>query len=177
MQEILVTAVGAGSVAEAEQLNFAVHRAVGKRLSKTLSYPLGKGDEGGWAPGITDEEALQVVSEEAVRGPGREGQEDPHRLDVAADSLYDEKKGGYYYRSTKKTLSRDEQISFIGELTGPVRPLLHRGPALRGRLRGIRRAPLRRSRGTLIVGDDLYTTDTERLKTGHRERRAPTVSS
>ena len=61
------------SAAEAVQLNLAVHRTVGKRLSKTSHYPLGKGDEGGWAPGITDEEALQVVSESVGAGPGREG--------------------------------------------------------------------------------------------------------
>ena len=116
MQEILVTAVGAGSVAEAEQLNFAVHRSVGRRLAKSLSYPLGRGDEGGWAPGITDEEALLVVSEEAARVQDEKGRKIRVGLDVAADSLYDEKKGGYYYRSTGKTRSREDQISFIGEI-------------------------------------------------------------
>ena len=55
-----------------------------------LNYPLGKGDEGGWAPGITDEQALQVVSEAVAQvqdeGTGGDGRKRAIRmgLDVAA---------------------------------------------------------------------------------------------
>ncbi len=165
MQEILVTAVGAGSVAEAEQLNFAVHRAVGKRLARSLAYPLGRGDEGGWAPGITDEEALLVVSEEAARVQDEKGRRIRVGLDVAADSLYDEKKGGYFYRSTGKTLTRDAQISFMGELSDRFKLFYIEDPLYEDDFEGY--AKLHSSlRDTLVVGDDLYTTDPERLKIG-----------
>ncbi len=165
MQEILVTAVGAGSVAEAEQLNFAVHKAVGRRLAKSLSYPLGRGDEGGWAPGITDEEALQVVSEEAARVQDEKGRKIRVGLDVAADSLYDEKKGGYYYRSTGKTRSREEQMSFIGEICDRFNLFYIEDPMQEDDFDGY--ANLHSAlRDTLIVGDDIYTTNTERLKLG-----------
>ena len=142
MQEILVVPIGAGSVAEAEQLNLAIHRAVGKRLSNILSYPLGKGDEGGWAPGITDEEALLVVSEEVGRVQDDRGKKIRVGLDVAAGSLYDEKKGGYYYRSTGRTLSREQQIAFIGEIRDKFNLMYIEDPLDRGRLRGICKAPL-----------------------------------
>ncbi|MDA4135619.1 MAG: hypothetical protein OK449_01295 [Thaumarchaeota archaeon] len=165
MQEILVVPVGAGTVAEAVQLNLAVHRTVGKRLSKMLSYPLGKGDEGGWAPGITDEEALQVVSESVAQVQDEKGKKMRFGIDVAADSLYDEKKGGYYYRSTKKTLSREEQISFIAELRDRFGLLYIEDPLYERDFEGY--ASLHSSlRGTFIVGDDLYTTDAGLLKTG-----------
>jgi enolase len=165
MQEILVTPIGAGSVAEAEQLNFAVHRAVGKRLSRGLTYPLGKGDEGGWAPGITDEEALLVVSEEVSRVQDEKGRKIRVGLDVAADSLYDEKKGGYFYRSTGKTLSREGQIAFIGEIRDRFNLLFIEDPLYEDDFEGF--AKLHSSlKDTLIVGDDLYTTDPERLRIG-----------
>jgi enolase len=165
MQEILVTAVGAGSVAEAEQLNFAVHRSVGRRLAKSLSYPLGRGDEGGWAPGITDEEALLVVSEEAARVQDEKGRKIRVGLDVAADSLYDEKKGGYYYRSTGKTRSREDQISFIGEICDRFNLFYIEDPMHEDDFDGY--AKLHSAlKNTLIVGDDIYTTDPERLKLG-----------
>ena len=45
-----------------------------------------------------------------------------------------------------------------------------RGPARRGRLRGLRRAD-RRQPGIQIVGDDLFVTNPERLARGHRGRR------
>ena len=169
MQEILVTALGAGSVAQAEQLNFAVHRAVGKRLSKILSYPLGKGDEGGWAPGITDEEALLVVSEEAARVQDENGVKIRIGLDVAADSLYDEKKKSYHFRSTGKTRTRDEQISFIGEIRDKFNLLYIEDPLYEDDFEGY--AQLHSSlKDTLVVGDDLYTTDPERLRIGIESR-------
>jgi enolase len=165
MQEILVTPIGAGSVAEAEQLNLAVHRAVGKRLSKILNYPLGKGDEGGWAPGITDEEALLVVSEEVARIQDERGKKIRVGLDVAADSLYDEESGSYHYRSTGRTLSREQQISFIGEIRDKFNLLYIEDPLHEDDFEGY--AKLHSSlKNTLIVGDDLYTTDPERLKMG-----------
>lgn len=165
MQEILVVPVGARTIAEAVQLNLAVHKMVGKTLSKTLSYPLGKGDEGGWAPGITDEEALRVVSESAAEVSDERGRKVRLGVDVAADSLYDEKKGGYYYRSTKKTLGREEQMSFIGEMRDRFELLYIEDPLFEDDFDGY--ASLHSSlKKTLIVGDDLYTTDEALLKVG-----------
>ncbi|MGA2665159.1 MAG: enolase C-terminal domain-like protein [Nitrososphaerales archaeon] len=167
MQEILVTAVGAESVAEAEALNFAVHKAVGRRLSRSLAYPLGRGDEGGWAPGIADEEALLVVAEEAARVQDEKGRRIRVGLDVAADSLYDGKKGGYFYRSTGKTLSREEQISFIGEIRDRFDLLYIEDPLQEDDFEGFAR--IRAALGsTLVVGDDIYTTNPERLELGMR---------
>jgi len=165
IQEILVVPVGARTVYEAEQLNFAVHGAVGKRLSKKLNYPLGRGDEGGWAPGITDEEALRVVSEEVDRVQDEKGQKIRLGVDIAADSLYNPRKAGYFYRSTGKTLSKDEQISFVSSLRDKFNLLYIEDPLYEDDFDGFAR--LHSSlRDTLIVGDDLYTTDPERLLLG-----------
>ncbi len=165
IQEILVAPVGAGSIAEAAQLNLAVHKRVGKNLAKGLSYPLGKGDEGGWAPGITDEQALQVVSESVAQVQDERGKKIRFGIDVAAGSLYDPKKAGYYYRSTKKTLTREQQISFISDLRDRYDLFYIEDPLNEDDFEGY--ASLHSSlEGTLIVGDDLYTTDTALLETG-----------
>jgi len=165
MQEILVTPVGAKNIREAVQLNLEVHKLVGKKLSRSLSYPLGRGDEGGWSPGITDEQALQVVSEAVTEVRDERKREIRIGLDVAADSLHDEKKGGYYYRSTKKTLTRDAQISFVADLQDRFNLLYIEDPLYEDDFEGYAalHASLKRS---YIVGDDLYTTDPERLKLG-----------
>src|SRR5271169_903668 len=103
-QEILVAPLGARNVREAIEINLKVHKGVGKKLSKMLNYPVGKGDEGGWSPGLTDMEALGVVEEVVGAVQDESGQRMRFGVDVAADCLYDPKKGGYYYRTTKKTL-------------------------------------------------------------------------
>jgi enolase len=165
IQEFLVAPIGARTVEEAEQMNLAVHKAVGKRLSKMLSYPLGRGDEGGWAPGIGDEEALQVLSEEAARVQDERGRKIRIGVDVAADSLYQPKKAGYSYRSSGRTLSKEDQISFIAGLRDKFDLLYIEDPLNEDDFDGFAR--LHSSlRNTLIVGDDLYTTDPERLLLG-----------
>lgn len=169
IQEILVVPLGAGTITEAVQMNLAVHKAVGKSLAKSLPYPVGKGDEGGWAPGITDEQALQVVADSVAKVSDERGKRVRFGVDIAADSLYDEKKGGYYYRSTKKTLTREEQISFIGELNDRFGLFYIEDPLYEQDFDGY--ATLHASlKKTLIVGDDIYTTDKNLLEVGIKKK-------
>jgi enolase len=164
-QEILVAPLGARNVREAIELNLKVHRGVGKKLSKMIKYPVGKGDEGGWSPGLTDIEAMGIVSAVASEVQDETGRKVRVGVDVAADSLHDEKRGGYYYRTTKKTLSREEQIVFISELCDRYDLFYVEDPLYEDDFEGY--AQLHSSiKGTLITGDDLYTTDIERLKLG-----------
>jgi len=164
-QEILVAPIGARNVREAIELNLKVHKGVGKKLSKLLKYPVGRGDEGGWSPGLTDIEAMGVVSQVVGEVQDESGLRIRMGVDVAADSLYDKKKGGYYYRTTKKTLSREEQMVFVSELYDRYDLLYIEDPLYEDDFEGY--AQLHASlKDTLITGDDLYTTDVERLKIG-----------
>jgi len=164
-QEILVAPLGARNVREAIELNLKVHKGVGRKLSKMLKYPVGRGDEGGWSPGLTDIEAMGVVSEVIGAVQDETGRRIRMGVDVAADSLYHPKKGGYYYRTTKKTLSREEQIVFVSELCDRYDLLYLEDPLYEDDFDGYARlhAALK---GVLVTGDDLYTTDVERLKMG-----------
>ncbi len=126
---------------------------------------MGKGDVGGWSPGLTDVEALGVVEEVVAAVQDESGRRIRFGVDVAADSLYDPKKGGYYYRTTKKTLSREEQMVFISELCDRYDLLYVEDPLYEDDFDGY--AQLHASlKKTLITGDDLYTTAVERLKVG-----------
>jgi len=164
-QEILVAPLGARNVREAIELNLKVHKGVGKKLSKLLKYPVGRGDEGGWSPGLTDIEAMGVVSEVIGAVQDETGRRIRMGVDVAADSLHDPRKGGYYYRTTKKTLSREEQIVFVSELCDRYDLLYLEDPLYEDDFDGYARlhAALK---DVLVTGDDLYTTDVERLKIG-----------
>ena len=164
-QEILVAPLGARNVREAIELNLKVHKGVGKKLSKMLKYPVGRGDEGGWSPGLTDIEAMGVVSEVVGAVQDETGRRIRMGVDVAADSLHDPKKGGYYYRTTKKTLSREEQIVFVSELCDRYDLLYLEDPLYEDDFEGY--AQLHAAlKDVLVTGDDLYTTDVERLKIG-----------
>lgn len=168
IQEILVVPLGARNVREAIEVNLKVHREVGKELSKLLKYPVGKGDEGGWSPGLGDTEALGVVSEAAGKVRDETGVKVRIGVDVAADSLHTPK-GGYYYRTTKKTLTREDQILFVSELCDRYDLLYVEDPLYEDDFDGY--AKLHSSlKGRIITGDDLYTTDVERLKIGIKKK-------
>jgi enolase len=165
-QEILVAPLGARDVREAIELNLKVHKGVGRHLSKMLDYPVGKGDEGGWSPGLNDADALGVVHEVIGKVEDATGRRIRMGVDVAADSLYDPKDGGsYYYRTTKKALTRQEQMAYISELRDKYDLFYIEDPLYEDDFEGY--AELHSSlKGTLITGDDLYTTDVDRLKRG-----------
>ena len=84
IQEVLVAPLGATSMREAIQLNFDVHSRVGRELSSMLPYPVGRGDEGGWCPGLTDEDAIQLASEAAREVADRSGRKIRVGVDFAA---------------------------------------------------------------------------------------------
>lgn len=168
-QEILVAPLGARTVREAIQLNFKVHKGVGEKLSRMLDYPVGRGDEGGWSPGLTDIESLGVVEEVVQKVKDETGREIRFGVDVAADSLYNPKKAGYYYRTTKKTLSREDQKVFIAELCDRYALFYVEDPLYEDDFEGY--AELHADmKKTLITGDDLYTTDVGRLRIGVKKK-------
>jgi enolase len=71
----------------------------------------------------------------------------------------------YYYRASKKRLARERQISYVAELSDRFDLFYMEDPLQEedfdgySKLRGL-------FNGTLVVGDDLYTTDPERLRRG-----------
>src|SRR5208337_2451791 len=62
IQEFLVSSVGAKTIDDAVLANTLVHKRVKKILTDS-GIQCGKGDEGGWAPHITDAKAFEFVSQ------------------------------------------------------------------------------------------------------------------
>ncbi|MFW5973765.1 MAG: enolase, partial [Natrialbaceae archaeon] len=113
IQEFLAAPVGAPSVEDAVFANAAVHDAVADLLDER-GEPAGKGDEGAWAPSITDAEAFEVVEEAVDLVGGEVGFEIRFGLDMAAAELYDDDEEAYVYGD--ETKSTDEQIEYVAGL-------------------------------------------------------------
>ena len=165
VQEILVSPIGARSAREAIQLNFDVHSRVGERLSRRLPYPVGRGDEGGWSPGLRDEEAIEMVKETAEEVSGESGRKIRVGVDFAASSLYDRRDRRYRYRASGKSIDREGQISYVSELCDKFDLFYIEDPLEEEDFEGFS-ALTSSIEKTLVVGDDLYTTSQERLKEG-----------
>ncbi|WP_049997294.1 phosphopyruvate hydratase [Halococcus sediminicola] len=162
IQEFLAAPVGAPSVTDAAFANAQVHDEV-RNLLDERGIPAAKGDEGAWAPAIDDEEAFEIVAEATERVAEEVGFAIGMGLDVAAAELYDADEGVYRYGDVERT--PDEQVEYITTLADEYGLVYVEDPLDEEDFAGF--ADLTEQVGeTLICGDDLFVTNTERLERG-----------
>ncbi|WP_281194286.1 phosphopyruvate hydratase [Halorubrum sp. F4] len=163
IQEFLAAPVGAPSVSEAVFANAAVHAAVADVLDER-GVPAAKGDEGAWAPPISDAEAFEVVEEAVDRVEEDVGFEIRFGLDVAAAELYDDDADAYVYGD--ETRSTDEQIEYVAGLVEEYDLAYVEDPLDENDYEAFAELTDRVGDRTLICGDDLFVTNVERLRDG-----------
>jgi enolase len=172
IQEFLVAPVGAPSVEDAVFANAAAHAAVADILDER-GHACGKGDEGAWAPSITDAEAFEVV-EEAVEAVAEEvGFEMRFGLDVAAAEMYDADEEVYEYSDGDR--SREEQIEYVAELIEKYNLVYVEDPLDEEDFSSFAELTDRISTDTLICGDDLFVTSVARLREGIEQGAANSI--
>ena len=163
IQEFLAAPVGAPSVSEAVFANAAVHAAVADVLDER-GVPAAKGDEGAWAPPISDAEAFDVVEEAVDLVEDEVGFEIRFGLDVAAAELYDDEREAYVYGDETKT--SDEQVEYIAGLVDEYDLAYVEDPLDENDYEAFAELTDRVGDRTLICGDDLFVTNVERLQRG-----------
>ncbi|GAA0526846.1 enolase [Halorubrum aquaticum] len=163
IQEFLAAPVGAPSVSEAVFANAAVHAAVADVLDEH-GVPAAKGDEGAWAPPISDAEAFEVVAEAVETVEAEVGFEIRFGLDMAAAELYDDDREAYVYG--EETKSTDEQIEYVAGLVEEYDLAYVEDPLDENDYEAFAELTDRVGDRTLICGDDLFVTNVDRLREG-----------
>jgi len=163
IQEFLAAPVGAPSVEEAVFANAAVHARASELLDER-GVPAAKGDEGAWAPAISDAEAFEVMAEAVDDVADDRGFDVRFGLDVAASELYDDEEGGYVYGD--RVRSTAEQIDYVAEMVDDYDLVYVEDPLDENDYDGFATLTERVGDRTLICGDDLFVTNVERLREG-----------
>jgi len=163
IQEFLVVAEGASGPKEAIFANAAVHRAV-RELLKKHGKLSGKGDEGAWAPTISDALAFELVNEAAGSVSDELDLSIRIGLDVAASQFWQEEGGIYRYRD--KTRTTEEQIAYICELVDSFDLIYVEDPLHEEDFPGFAELTSQVGDRCLICGDDLFVTSTSRIVEG-----------
>ena len=172
IQEFLAAPVGAPSVADAVFANAAVHGEVGDILGER-GVPAAKGDEGAWAPSIDDSEAFEIVEAAVETVADDVGFDIKFGLDVAGAELYDADDGVYRYGDDTRTPA--EQIDYIAELVEEYDLAYVEDPLDEDDYDGFAELTDRVGSETLICGDDLFVTNTERLAEGIEQGAANSI--
>ena len=162
MQEFLSIAYGK-SYADSAFANVSVHKKVGELLrAKFPQLSLGLGDEKAWVAPLNDDEALDVLSS-AIRSASEEADVDiDPAVDLAASEFCDN--GTYSYRD--RMLSAEEQIDFVAELAQKFGIRSLEDPLNESDFEGFVELTKRIGKDTMIIGDDLFVTNKERLQKG-----------
>ena len=166
VQDFLLIANGAGSYAETLEMTYNVYHTLGDLLKKRNRY-YGLADEGGFWPEFqTHEEIFEILIEAIERADYTPGKDAAISLDIAASDLYDEKSGYYRFNLEDKNYRSDE----FGELIiswCEKYPIISIEDAMADTdWDGWAKIYNALGHRVQLVGDDLFTTNIRRIKTG-----------
>ncbi|MDX9889059.1 MAG: phosphopyruvate hydratase [Anaerovoracaceae bacterium] len=165
-QEFMIMPVGAPSFREGLRMGTEIFHAL-KAVLKEKGLNTAVGDEGGFAPNLeTNEEALKVIME-AIEAAGYKAGEDVKiAMDPAASEFYNKESGLYDMKGEGVKKTSSQMIDFYENLMSKY-PIVSIEDGLdEDDWAGWKEMTQRLGDRLQIVGDDLFVTNTERLKKG-----------
>ncbi len=174
LQEFMIMPVGAECFSEGLRMCAEIYHTLKALLGKD-GYSTGVGDEGGFAPNLKDSEEVLDYLMRAVRETGYEpGTDIKIAIDAASSELYNEQTGYYEFpgesaMSGKKVeRSTQEMVDYFRRLAEEY-PICSIEDALHEEdWEGWKLLTEALGDSVQLVGDDLFVTNTKRLKKGIR---------
>lgn len=179
IQEFMILPISAKNFKEALKMCAETFHSL-KVILKEKGYSTAVGDEGGFAPNFkSDEDAFKCIIE-AIEKAGYKPKKDfKLGVDVAGTEMFNEAqkigKSGYYFWKTKKLYSTDEMIEYWVEMIKKY-PICSIEDALSEEdWDGWKKLTKKLGKKIQLVGDDLFVTNSERLKKGIRNNVANAI--
>ena len=176
IQEFMVMPVGATSFREALRMCAEVFHQLKTTLKENGTPAAGVGDEGGYAPNLKkDEDALKVIVQAIEEAGYKPGEDFKIAIDAASSEWWDEEQKLYIQPKSGKKLTQQQLVNMWKKFadTYPIVSLEDgmaetdwEGWAMLTKAIGDR---------VQLVGDDLFVTNTERLKTGIEKKVANAI--
>jgi len=163
-QEFMVVPVGAPSFAEALRTGAEVFHALRATL-KQAGLGTAVGDEGGFAPDLgSNEEALQMLVRGIEAAGYRPGDDVAIALDPATSEVFSD--GAYVLEHEGRSLSTEEMAALWADLAERYPIVSIEDGMDEEDWDGWRALTQRIGERVQLVGDDLFVTNTERLRRG-----------
>jgi enolase len=163
-QEFMVVPCGASTFSECLRMGTEVFHAL-KRTLHERGLATSVGDEGGFAPDLSsNEEALKMLMEGIEAAGYVPGDDVAIALDPAASEIY--KQGSYVLEHENRTLSAAEMADYWADLASRYPIVSIEDGMDEEDWAGWKTLTDRLGGDLQLVGDDLFVTNTERLKRG-----------
>lgn len=170
-QEFMIMPVGAESFSEGLRWCSEVFYSL-KKILKDKGYSTAVGDEGGFAPNLeNDEEAVKIIIEAIEKAKFRPYDDFRIALDPATTEMYEEAKkmgedGKYYFWKKDSLFSSDEMVDFWNDWVNKYPIISIEDGMAEEDWEGWKNLTERLGNKVQLVGDDLFVTNSKRLKKG-----------
>ena len=166
-QEFMIAPHGAPKFSEALRMGAEVFHTL-KGVLKKRGYSTSVGDEGGFAPNLkSNEEALEAVLEAITKAGYKPGAEISIALDPAASEFFDQGSGKYVFKkSDKSQRTPDQMVEFWAKWVAQYPIISLEDGMAEDDWDGWKSLTQALGKKIQLVGDDLFVTNTERLKRG-----------
>jgi enolase len=173
LQEFMVMPVGATSFSEALRMSAEVYHAL-KALLKAKGLSTGVGDEGGFAPDLaSNEEAIQIIVEAIGKAGYVPGKDIFIALDPAASEFFEG--GTYNLASEGRILTPEQMADYYVDLVNKYPIISIEDGMAEEDWEGWKYLTDKIGDKIQLVGDDLFVTNTNRLKMGIERKTANSI--
>ena len=176
IQEFMIMPVSAPSFREALRRCAEVFHTLKTVLKENGTPAAGVGDEGGYAPNLKkDEDALKVIVQAIEKAGYKPGEDFMIAIDAAVSEWYNEETGCYDLPKAKKTMTKQQMVNMWKKFADNY-PIISMEDCM-GEDDWEGWAMLTKALGDRVqlVGDDLFVTNVERVKTGLEKHVANAV--
>ncbi len=165
-QEFMIMPVGASSIREAVRWGSEVFHTLKKGL-KDAGHNTNVGDEGGFAPNLKSAQAaLDFVMASIEKAGFKPGEEIALALDCASTEFF--RDGNYVYEGEKKTRDPKAQAKYLARLAADYPIISIEDGMAEDDWEGWKYLTELTGRKVQLVGDDLFVTNSARLRDGIR---------
>ena len=172
-QEFMVVPCGAQSFSDCLRMGAEVFHAL-KRTLHEGGLSTAVGDEGGFAPDLSsNEQALEMLVAGIEAAGFSAGEDVAIALDPAASELYHD--GSYVLEHEGRTLSADDLTAYWADLVARYPIVSIEDGMDEEDWEGWRMLTERLGGGVQLVGDDVFVTNTERLRRGIEAKVANSI--
>lgn len=173
LQEFMIMPVGATTFSEALRMSAEVYHAL-KALLKSKGLATGVGDEGGFAPDLSsNEEAIKIIIEAIEKAGYVPGKDIYIALDPAASEFFED--GTYNLASEGRILTPEQMADYYVELVNKYPIISIEDGMAEEDWAGWKYLTDKIGDRVQLVGDDLFVTNTDRLKMGIERKTANSI--
>ncbi|MBL7075475.1 phosphopyruvate hydratase [candidate division KSB1 bacterium] len=166
LQEFMIVPMGAESFSEALRMGAETFHALKAGLKKK-GMTTSVGDEGGFAPDLKSNEDAVLLILEAIKKAGyKPGEDISIALDPAASEFFDQDRGKYILKSEGKDLTPSEMVAFYADWVRKYPVVSIEDGLAEDDWEGWKLLTNKLGKKIQLVGDDLFVTNTVRLRKG-----------